>query len=212
MKKLFMVLPLVFLLCFTFACQDKEAMAELEKYRAQAALKEQNVALAKKMFEAWGKGDMETYGELMAPGYVYYYPSGTEKSSSLEEIREMAEENTLIHFIIGVHNVTDMMFFNKILLLGYKTFGRGANKKVKSYALKNIASVQKSLPLIFNLNNLVCFDNLAIEQLKMDIKNDNRYMGDEGSHTMYIDGVTQEFCINSYTKADLMMFSFSMAP
>ena len=91
MKNLYLVLPLALILCFMVGCQDKEAMAELEELKAQASVEEQNIALAKKMFEAWGKGDMETYGELMAPGYVYYYPSGTEKSSSLEEIREMAK-------------------------------------------------------------------------------------------------------------------------
>ena len=41
MKKLFMILPLALILCFTVGCQDKEAMAELEEYRAQAALEEQ---------------------------------------------------------------------------------------------------------------------------------------------------------------------------
>jgi steroid delta-isomerase-like uncharacterized protein len=72
-------------------CQDKEAIAELEAMKAQAEVEEQNIELAKKMFEAWGKGDMETYVELMAPGYVYYYPSGTENPTSLEELREMAK-------------------------------------------------------------------------------------------------------------------------
>jgi len=35
MKKLLIVIPLVILLCFTFGCQDKEAMAELEEFKAQ---------------------------------------------------------------------------------------------------------------------------------------------------------------------------------
>jgi steroid delta-isomerase-like uncharacterized protein len=88
MKKLLMVIPLVFLLCFTFACQDKEAMAELEEFRAQAALEEQNVELVRKAFEAFGKGDMEAFGELVAPDYVYYGPSST---YSLEELKESAK-------------------------------------------------------------------------------------------------------------------------
>jgi steroid delta-isomerase-like uncharacterized protein len=72
-------------------CQDKEAMAELEAMKAQAKVEEQNVELARKMFEAWGKGDMDAFGELLAPGYVYYYPSGTSKPISLEELRGMAK-------------------------------------------------------------------------------------------------------------------------
>ena len=91
MKKFLSIIPMLILLCFVFGCQNKEARAELDEFRAQAALEEQNIELAKKMFEAWGKGDMETFGELAAPSYVYYYPSSTEKPTSLEELREMAK-------------------------------------------------------------------------------------------------------------------------
>jgi hypothetical protein len=45
MKKLFMILPLVLIVCFMVGCQDKEAMAELEEFKAQAALEEANRAL-----------------------------------------------------------------------------------------------------------------------------------------------------------------------
>jgi len=91
MKKLCIILPLAMILCFMVGCQDKEAMAELEAMKAQKEVEEQNKELALKMFEAWGKGDFETFGELLAPGYVYYYPSGTTKPTSLEELREMAK-------------------------------------------------------------------------------------------------------------------------
>ena len=91
MKKLYMILPLALILCLMVSCQDKEAMAELEAMKAQAEVEEQNVELVRKMFEAWGKGDMEAFGELLAPGYVYYYPSGTSNPISLEELREMAK-------------------------------------------------------------------------------------------------------------------------
>jgi len=42
MKKYLCAIPLVLLLCFSIACQDKAAMVELEKFRAQAKLEEQN--------------------------------------------------------------------------------------------------------------------------------------------------------------------------
>ena len=42
MKKLLMILPLALILCFVAGCQDKEAMAELEDFRDQAELEEQN--------------------------------------------------------------------------------------------------------------------------------------------------------------------------
>ena len=45
MKKLFMILPLVLILCFMVGCQDKEAMAELDEFIAQAEVEEQNKEL-----------------------------------------------------------------------------------------------------------------------------------------------------------------------
>ena len=42
MKKLLMILPLAMILCFMVSCQDKESMAELEEFRAQAEVEEKN--------------------------------------------------------------------------------------------------------------------------------------------------------------------------
>jgi steroid delta-isomerase-like uncharacterized protein len=91
MKKLLMILSLISLLCFSFSCQDKAAMEELETLKIQAKVEAKNKELVKKMFEAWGKGDFETFGGLLAPGYVFYYPSGTTKPLSFENLREMAK-------------------------------------------------------------------------------------------------------------------------
>ena len=91
MKKLLMIIPLVFLLCFTFGCQDKEAMAELEEFRAQKEVEEQNKELVKREWEAWSKGDFETFKELLAPDYVYFVPSRSTKPMSLEETIELVK-------------------------------------------------------------------------------------------------------------------------
>jgi steroid delta-isomerase-like uncharacterized protein len=88
MKKLLMAIPLVFLLCITFACQDKEAMAELEEFKAQAALEEQNIALVKRHYEAMNNADIEGIQELYAPDLVYYNPTAGEKQLSLDEVIE----------------------------------------------------------------------------------------------------------------------------
>jgi len=89
MKKLFLVVSLVILVCFTFSCQDKAAMAELEKYKAQAKVEEQNKELYRKYVEAWNKGDYEKLRGTYAPDYVYCYPSATPKPQSGEETIEM---------------------------------------------------------------------------------------------------------------------------
>jgi len=44
MKKLCVILPLALIFCFMVGCQDKAAMAELEGFKAQAALEEANKA------------------------------------------------------------------------------------------------------------------------------------------------------------------------
>ncbi len=95
MKKLLLILPLAMILCFMVGCQDREAMAELEAMKAQAEVEEENKELARKMFEALGKEDFETYKELLAPDYAYYFPSRSTKPMSLEEtieIRKMLQK------------------------------------------------------------------------------------------------------------------------
>ena len=86
-----MVILLVFLLCFTLGCQDKEAMAELEEMKAQAEVEEKNKELARKMMEAWGKGDFVSYKELLAPDFVFYFPSNSSNPMSQEELIEFAK-------------------------------------------------------------------------------------------------------------------------
>lgn len=51
MRKYLSVIPLVLLVCFVVGCQDKAAMAELEEFKAQAALEEQNRADLKMLVE-----------------------------------------------------------------------------------------------------------------------------------------------------------------
>jgi len=92
MKKLYIILPLALILCFMTGCQDEEAMAEPEEFRAQAALEEQNKELVRKMMEAtWSKGDFETLKELLVPDYTFYYPSNSPNPVSREELIEFVE-------------------------------------------------------------------------------------------------------------------------
>jgi len=91
MKKILFVATLAVLLCFTFACQNKAEKAELEKFRTQAKLEEENKAIANREWEAWGKGDFEAFKEVVAPEYIYYMPSGISKPLSREETIEMGK-------------------------------------------------------------------------------------------------------------------------
>jgi steroid delta-isomerase-like uncharacterized protein len=74
MKKLCMILPLAMILCFMVGCQDKEALAELEEFKAQAAVEEQNKELVRQMYEAIDEQDFETFSGLSAPDGVCHIP------------------------------------------------------------------------------------------------------------------------------------------
>ena len=79
MKKLIMILSMALILCFMVGCQDKAAMAELDEFKAQAALEEQNEALVMRYAEAFANGDIEAIKEIVSPDYVLHV-SGKDKS------------------------------------------------------------------------------------------------------------------------------------
>ena len=88
MMKYLCAVPLVLLLCLTFACQDKAAMAELEKFRAQAKLEQQNKEVVERFFEEWNKGNIRIADELYAPEYRWYYSSTTPNPMARRETIE----------------------------------------------------------------------------------------------------------------------------
>jgi hypothetical protein len=95
----------------------------------------------------------------------------------------------------------------KLLILGYKNIGRGADyMKGKSDEINsNIKWLKINLPIMSQYFKVLSFDNLAIEQL--DVKNSlfsgdeekwkTFYMGDDGGYTMYIDTVSGKYSKNS---------------
>ncbi|TET73418.1 MAG: ester cyclase [Candidatus Aminicenantes bacterium] len=91
LTQLFLVISLCFLLCFSISCQNQEAMAELEAMKAQVEVEEQNKALVNRMYEAFSTGDFEAYKEMVAPEYVWYFPSRSTKPVSREETIEFVK-------------------------------------------------------------------------------------------------------------------------
>jgi steroid delta-isomerase-like uncharacterized protein len=68
MKNPLLVVSLVLLLCFAFACQNRAEKAELEKFRVQAKVEEQNMELAKIwLIEVWNKGNLTHIDTIFAP-------------------------------------------------------------------------------------------------------------------------------------------------
>ncbi len=86
MKKLCIILPMALILCFMVGCQNKAAIAELEEFKAQAEVEEQNIALVTRHYEAWNSGDVEAIKEIFSPDYIYHSLSG--QDFSLEQTIE----------------------------------------------------------------------------------------------------------------------------
>ncbi len=99
MKKLLLILPMALILCFMVSGQDKEAMTELEEFKAQAALEEQNIALFKRYQEKFIEADIDALKEIYSPDYVLhqlgqdiYLEEGLE---TLKQQREMFTDLTI---------------------------------------------------------------------------------------------------------------------
>lgn len=135
---------------------------------------------------------------------------GISANSFDEDFIKVIEEtpNSVIHTIAGICTLENYkrLFGRrvKVLVLGYKTRGRGVEYKEKLGAdiQKNIDEVNNSLKEIAENVIVLSFDNLAIEQLS-NVRTvagkdwETIYMGDDGNYTFYIDLVAGTFAKNS---------------
>lgn len=128
------------------------------------------------------------------------------RKDDIERIKSLP--NTVVHLINGVtaceasfHQLVDKDL--KILILGYKTFGRGIDfVKDSPWIQDNIGWVEKNIEDYMMRFRVVSFDNLAVKQLKLKEKLTEEqwemfYGGDDGTHTFYIDGVNKQFAKSS---------------
>ena len=137
---------------------------------------------------------------------------GVSVSYVTDELIEALHEfpNAVCHIIAGIATeaVINKLAHNelKVLILGYKVFRRGEALYERDSTNIDflIQYMYDVLPDMVNNGwfNTVSFDNLAIEQLKPSRlltkeQYDEFYMGDDGSHTMYVDLVNNEFAVSS---------------
>lgn len=137
------------------------------------------------------------------------YGLGISLVSITDEFLNLVKDypNAVIHIINGVHTVDDFRKLYdknlKILILGYKEFRRGKNyynEEIEFNKERNYVF----LPEIVEHFNVVSFDNLALDQLKvkdMMRKEDweQFYLGNDGQFTMFIDSVNKTFSKSSTT-------------
>lgn len=116
--------------------------------------------------------------------------------------------NLVVHLIAGIHAGDVFNYLAeknaKVLILGYKDFGRGhiLLNKAAPIIQTQIEWLKNNLSDLLGRFKVISFDNLAIEQL--DVKNiltDEQwtafYQGDDGTHTMYVDLVNKQFAKTS---------------
>ncbi len=108
MKKLLGIVPLVLLFCFAIACKDKAAMAELERYRAQAAVEARNIEIIKAAIAEVDKRNLEGFQTYVAPEFKLYAPSNSTTPVSRDDYMAMVKMMTTA-IPDMVHNVTELL-------------------------------------------------------------------------------------------------------
>ena len=125
----------------------------------------------------------------------------------------------VIHVIAGVVSMRELeMLANrnlKILILGYKEFGRGVDylDQCHNAVSKNLHALRIDLKKMIAQNwfSNISFDNLALKQLVVrglltDKEWNEFYMGADGVSTMYVDMVKEQFarCSTAYKRYPLL--------
>ena len=116
--------------------------------------------------------------------------------------------NIVIHVVAGIVPWETLVKLSnnglKLLILGYKDYGRGTTYLENHNEVRaNINKLKERIGYLYKHFKVVSFDNLALEQL--DIRNtvdeetwENSYMGEDGSATFFIDAVA-----NTYARSSL---------
>lgn len=124
-------------------------------------------------------------------------------------IKQLNYPHVVVHMIAGVNSYDQIARvledFDKVLILGFKSYGRGASYgRINPLVKHEIFRLKRRLPELLQIKGKsICFDNLAIEQL--DLKRiltpeawDQYFMGNDGTHTGYIDFVTKTYATTSF--------------
>ena len=145
----------------------------------------------------------------------------------LEHIKPIiqATDNIVFHLIMGVNKLQDIEDLNnfcfeqnkrcKILILGYKMFGRGINYHSQEIEDNKYQWYIRLAQYFNNENMVISFDNLALNQLNLrrfftDKGWNKFFQGLDGVATCYIDAVKQEFAKSSTSNNRVSFDSMSL--
>lgn len=160
------------------------------------------------------QGNMKTYYpvlEKIVEEELIYGVGISITSNNYTYIQKIAEKtnNIVFNIICGIHQPTILDEIAKYVekpkftILGYKNYGFGKTH-YSATVEENIKAWYRKVPTYLG-KYLIAFDNLGIEQMNMkrmftDEAWEQYFIGNEGSHSMYIDGINCSFAINSRTE------------
>jgi len=107
MKKHGVILLMALIICFMLGCQDKETMAELEEFRVQKEVEEQNKKLIVRLIEEMDKGNFDIFDELSSDDYVCHFSWIPEPLD--REARKQFMKATMVSFPDFNHTIEDVI-------------------------------------------------------------------------------------------------------
>ena len=121
--------------------------------------------------------------------------------NSIDTLYRIDNNNVVYHVIAGITPIIVIeeliRYKSKILILGYKTKGRGEN------ITPRLERIQNEIKRLLTINEgIISFDNNALQQLGIkDLVSDEiwsqHFMGDEGAFSMYVDTVERKYYVSS---------------
>jgi len=121
--------------------------------------------------------------------------------NSIDTLYRIDNNNVVYHVIAGITPIVVIEELikhkSKILILGYKTKGRGEN------VTPRLERIQNEIKRLLTINEgVISFDNNALQQLNIRdyVSKDiwtNHFMGEEGAFSMYVDTVDRKYYVSS---------------
>jgi hypothetical protein len=126
---------------------------------------------------------------------------------SLVRPSTVSRNNVVYHVIAGVQRVREVFRIDadlKLLVLGYKHYGRGLKFALNNDIVMNLREWQYWIGALMRTHH-VSFDTLAIEQLRIRdwLTTDaweSLYMGADGQFSMYVDAVEDTYAVSSVSE------------
>jgi len=137
MKKHGVILLMALIICFMLGCQDKETMAELEEFRVQKEVEEQNKKLIVRLIEEMDKGNFDIFDELSSDDYVCHFSWIPEPLN--REARKQFMKATMVSFPDFNHTIED------VIAQGDKVVIRLTNRGTHKGAFRGIPPTGKEI-------------------------------------------------------------------